>query len=139
MDKIYTTTVTSRPALPRSRYRTSVAYSGGSSAAQSGSSGADGKDGVGIASVETTGSSASGGVNVVTISLTDGTSSKFNVRNGYDGAAGKSAYEVAVDEGFDGTEADWLESLRGGAGIPRRHRPRGEERLRDRREGGLRG
>ncbi len=116
MDKIYTTTVTSRPALPRSRYRTSVTYSGGSSAAQGGSSGADGKDGVGIASVETTGSSASGGVNVVTISLTDGTSSKFNVRNGYDGAAGKSAYEVAVDEGFDGTEADWLESLRGKPG-----------------------
>ena len=116
MDKIYTTTVTSRPALPRSRYRTSVAYSGGSSAAQGGSSGAAGKDGVGIASVETTGSSASGGVNVVTISLTDGTSSKFNVRNGYDGAAGKSAYEVAVDEGFDGTEADWLESLRGKPG-----------------------
>lgn len=116
MDKIYTTTVTSRPALPRSRYRTSVAYSGGSSAAQGGSSGSDGKDGVGIASVETTGSSASGGVNVVTISLTDGTSSKFNVRNGYDGAAGKSAYEVAVDEGFDGTEADWLESLRGKPG-----------------------
>ena len=109
MDKIYTTTVTSRPALPRSRYRTSVSYSGGSS-------GAAGKDGVGIASVETTGSSASGGVNVVTISLTDGTSSKFNVRNGYDGAAGKSAYEVAVDEGFDGTEADWLESLRGKPG-----------------------
>lgn len=116
MDKIYTTTVTSRPALPRSRYRTSVAYSGGSSAAQGGSSGAAGKDGVGIASVEATGSSASGGVNVVTISLTDGTSSKFNVRNGYDGAAGKSAYEVAVDEGFDGTEADWLESLRGKPG-----------------------
>lgn len=116
MGKIYTTTVTSRPALPRSRYRTSVAYSGGSSAAQGGSSGAAGKDGVGIASVKTTGSSASGGVNVVTISLTDGTSSKFNVRNGYDGAAGKSAYEVAVDEGFDGTEADWLESLKGKPG-----------------------
>lgn len=116
MDKIYTTTVTSRPALPRSRYRTSIAYSGGSSAAQGGSSGAAGKDGVGIASVEATGSSASGGVNVVTITLTDGTSSKFNVRNGYDGAAGKSAYEVAVDEGFDGTKADWLESLRGGPG-----------------------
>lgn len=116
MGKIYTTTVTSRPALPRSRYRTSVSYSGGSSAAQGGSSGADGKDGVGIASVETTGSSASGGVNVVTITLTDGTSSKFNVRNGYDGAAGKSAYEVAADEGFDGTEADWLESLKGKPG-----------------------
>ena len=116
MGKIYTTTVTSRPALPRSRYRTSVSYSGGSSVAQGGSSGTGGKDGVGIASIETTGSSASGGVNVVTITLTDGTSSKFNVRNGYDGAAGKSAYEVAVDEGFDGTVAAWLESLKGEPG-----------------------
>lgn len=116
MDKIYTTTVTSRPALPRSRYRTSVAYSGGSSAAQGGSSGAAGKDGVGIASVEATGSSASGGVNVVTITLTDGTSSKFNVRNGYDGAAGKSAYEIAVKEGFEGDELEWLDSLKGAPG-----------------------
>lgn len=116
MDKIYITTVTSRPALPRSRYRTSVSYSGGSSATQAGTSGTDGKDGVGIASIETEGASVSGGVNVVTITLTDGTATKFNVRNGYDGAAGKSAYEVAVDDGFDGTEAAWLESLKGETG-----------------------
>lgn len=29
------------------------------------------------------------------------------------GADGKSAYEVAVDDGFTGTEAEWLESLKG--------------------------
>ena len=27
--------------------------------------------------------------------------------------AGKSAYEIAVEEGFEGTEAEWLESLKG--------------------------
>lgn len=27
--------------------------------------------------------------------------------------AGKSAYEIAVDEGFEGTEEDWLNSLKG--------------------------
>ncbi len=116
MDKTYITTVTSRPALPRSRYRTSVSYSGGSSVTQAGTSGTDGKDGVGIASIKTEGASVSGGVNAVTITLTDGTATKFNVRNGYDGAAGKSAYEIAVDEGFDGTEAAWLESLKGETG-----------------------
>lgn len=29
---------------------------------------------------------------------------------------GKSAYEIAVDEGFDGTETEWLESLKGEKG-----------------------
>ena len=29
------------------------------------------------------------------------------------GAAGKSAYEIAVDNGFVGTETEWLESLKG--------------------------
>lgn len=32
------------------------------------------------------------------------------------GKQGKSAYEVAVDEGFEGTEEEWLESLRGEKG-----------------------
>lgn len=27
--------------------------------------------------------------------------------------AGKSAYEIAVEHGFEGTEAEWLESLKG--------------------------
>lgn len=36
--------------------------------------------------------------------------------NGQDGADGKSAYEVAVDNGFEGTEAQWLASLKGDKG-----------------------
>ena len=30
-----------------------------------------------------------------------------------DEASGKSAYEIAVENGFEGTEAEWLESLKG--------------------------
>ena len=30
--------------------------------------------------------------------------------------AGKSAYELAVENGFTGSEAEWLESLKGAAG-----------------------
>lgn len=32
------------------------------------------------------------------------------------GSDGKSAYEIAVDNGFEGTEEDWLESLKGDKG-----------------------
>lgn len=32
---------------------------------------------------------------------------------GQKGDDGKSAYEVAVDNGFEGTESEWLESLKG--------------------------
>lgn len=34
--------------------------------------------------------------------------------NGADGAPGKSAYEVAVDNGYQGTETEWLNSLKMG-------------------------
>ncbi|MCH5147430.1 MAG: collagen-like protein, partial [Clostridiales bacterium] len=34
-------------------------------------------------------------------------------QKGDDGAAGKSAYEIAVDNGFQGTEQEWLDSLKG--------------------------
>ena len=34
------------------------------------------------------------------------------------GARGKSAYQVAVDNGFEGTEQEWLESLVGAPGQP---------------------
>ena len=30
-----------------------------------------------------------------------------------DAKGGKSAYEIALDNGFEGTEAEWLESLKG--------------------------
>lgn len=33
------------------------------------------------------------------------------------GGAGKSAYEIAVEEGFEGTQQEWLESLKGKDGI----------------------
>ena len=35
---------------------------------------------------------------------------------GGSGTAGKSAYEIAVDNGFVGTETEWLESLKGSDG-----------------------
>ena len=35
---------------------------------------------------------------------------------GEDGKDGKSAYQLAVDAGFDGTETQWLESLKGAPG-----------------------
>lgn len=44
----------------------------------------------------------------------DGTAFIENV--GEPGAEGPSAYEVAVDNGFEGTEAEWLLSLEGPAG-----------------------
>lgn len=34
-------------------------------------------------------------------------------RDGVDGTNGKSAFEIAVENGFIGTETDWLESLKG--------------------------
>ena len=34
------------------------------------------------------------------------------------GPPGKSAYEVALNDGFEGTEAEWLESLKGPTGMP---------------------
>lgn len=36
--------------------------------------------------------------------------------SGGTGADGKSAYEIAVDNGFEGTETEWLESLKGANG-----------------------
>lgn len=38
-------------------------------------------------------------------------------QNGKDGQPGKSAYQVAVDNGFDGTQDEWLRSLHGEDGI----------------------
>lgn len=53
--------------------------------------------GVGIKSIEqTTTSTAPGGVNVVTVTLTNGETAQFEVRNGYGGTGGGSA-EIKVD------------------------------------------
>lgn len=51
--------------------------------------GADGKDGIGIERVEqTTTSTEDGGTNVITVTMTDGTSSVFEIRNGNAGTSG---------------------------------------------------
>lgn len=39
-----------------------------------------------------------------------------SLHDGKDGENGKSAYEIAVQNGYDGTESDWLESLKGQKG-----------------------
>ena len=54
-----------------------------------GTNGTNGKDGVGISSVkQTTTSTADGGNNVVTVTLSNGTTSTFNVKNGSKGSNG---------------------------------------------------
>lgn len=58
-----------------------------------------GEDGVGIASaIQTTTSEVSGGNNVVTITLTDGTTYNITIKNGAQGAQGNSGYTGAVGE-----------------------------------------
>lgn len=39
------------------------------------------------------------------------------IRNGTDGNDGKSAYELAIEGGYSGTEEEWLDSLKGKDGI----------------------
>lgn len=107
-----------------------------------GETGADGKDGVGIESVEqTTTSTEDGGVNVVTVTKTNGEKSTFEVRNGSKGSTGekgadgytpqkgvdyfdgkdgqdgkngidgKTAYQYALDGGYAGTEEEFAQKL----------------------------
>lgn len=61
--------------------------------------------------------SKSGKVTTVTFEQTNGTETQFQVTDGADGTNGKSAYQVAVDNGFVGTEAQWLASLKGADGV----------------------
>jgi hypothetical protein len=64
------------------------------------------RDGVGISEVEQgLISDASGTVNKITIKLTDGSEYSFNVKNG------QTAYELAVANGYEGTEKEWLDNL----------------------------
>lgn len=96
-------------------------YSGGSGSG-SGTPGTPGKDGVGIAKIEQTQTSTvSSGVNIVTVTLTDASTSTFQVRNGSagsPGSPGKSAYQSALDTGYVGSESEWVESLQGEPGGP---------------------
>ena len=92
--------------------------------------------GAGIQKIEqTTTSTADGGNNVLTITLTDGTTTTFTVKNGSKGSAGtngtngkdgtngtagkdgangedgKSAYQYAQEGGYTGTEAEFGTAL----------------------------
>ena len=100
-----------------------------------GGSGTPGKDGNGIVSIKKTGSE--GLKDTYTILYTNGTTTTYDVTNGADGSNGrdgidgtngkdgingtngtngKSAYEIAKDNGFVGSEDDWLDSLKGEKG-----------------------
>lgn len=94
-----------------------------------GSPGVDGNDGVGIASIEQTATSTvDGGDNVFTVTLTNGKTATFNVKNGSKGSTGaagadgqpgengKSAYQYAKEAGYTGTEQEFAEALANGTG-----------------------
>ena len=80
--------------------------------------GENGIDGVGIESIEqTTTSEEDDGNNIITISLSNGQSQTFTVQNGSkgsdgaNGTDGKSAYQYAVDGGYEGTEEEFTSLL----------------------------
>ena len=52
------------------------------------------------------------------VECADGTDLETKLSNigGGSGVAGKSAYDIAVDNGFVGSETDWLASLKGDKG-----------------------
>lgn len=80
-----------------------------------GENGNDGNDGF---SPTVTATVVSNGVDI-TIVDKNGTQ-QVGIRNGTDGtngADGKSAYQSAVDKGFEGSEEDWLTSLKGQDGV----------------------
>lgn len=77
--------------------------SGSSSSAAKGDKGEKGDDGVGIKSVtQTTTSTADSGENVVTVKLTDGSSSQFKFHNGSKGSSGKDG-----DTPYIGSNGNW--------------------------------
>ena len=77
--------------------------SGSSSSAAKGDKGEKGDDGVGIKSVtQTTTSTEDSGENVVTVELTDGSSSQFKFRNGSKGSSGKDG-----DTPYIGSNGNW--------------------------------
>lgn len=91
-DYVYTETEIKNYEALEKRIKAIEASGGG------GGTGADGKDGVGIESViQTTTSTEDGGVNVVTVTKTDGEKSTFEVRNGSKGSKGDKG-----DKGADG-------------------------------------
>src|SRR5699024_10479509 len=51
----------------------------------------------------------------------------YFISGGGAGEPGKSAYEIAVDQGFEGDEQAWLESLKGDKGDPGPQGPPGAD------------
>lgn len=78
-------------------------------------SGAKGEKGYDGFSPTVTATTVSNGVDL-TIVDKNGTQN-VGIRNGADGNDGKSAYELAVDNGYVGTEEEWLTSLKGTNGV----------------------
>ena len=70
--------------------------------------GEKGEEGVGIVSIDKT--SSEGLVDTYTVTYSDGTNSTFTINNG------KSAYDLAIDIGYEGTLEEWLVSLIGSKG-----------------------
>lgn len=79
---------------------------------------------IGIKSIEqTTTSQENSGLNIITLTLTDGSTKTLSVRNGSQGKTGprgidgtngtngKSAYAYALEGGFEGTEADFTKKM----------------------------
>lgn len=51
----------------------------------------------------------------------------YYIAGGSVGEPGKSAYEIAVEHGFEGSEEEWLASLKGEQGPPGERGPQGEQ------------
>lgn len=67
--------------------------------------GADGADGVSVTSVEqTTTSTADGGTNVITVTLSNGQAFQFNVKNGSKGSTGEQG--IQGEKGADGAKGE---------------------------------
>ncbi len=67
-----------------------------------GTNGIDGKDGISVSSIiQTTTSSESGGTNIITATLSDGSTSTFNIMNGAKGDTGKQGLQG--EPGTNGT------------------------------------
>lgn len=58
--------------------------------------GQDGTDGIGITNITVTESTVSGGVNIVTITLSDGTQTSFQIRNGTKGESGEGSGDMSA-------------------------------------------
>lgn len=65
----------------------------------------NGSNGVSIASISETPSLNAGEDNTITIHLTNNQKYTFTVKGG---ASGKSAFQVAKENGFEGTEKEWM-------------------------------